>query len=258
MLGGVLDFFRQKIFSLLENRAMGLKEIDTILREYTDASLGHNLWKIPNSGDAWKQPGSGWFPVISWRDNSEQLIHWRNIHGFTVILALVREAEAKRDTMAHMSHMSNLYRALPTVLATPGFRENQDLLFHCVEEIHARHPLSRNLIRVDWIGIQVLATDEFQHKLSEPYGSLRHWGLIKDSVWDVVANVTPKPQELWPDYFDPQRTYELYNRAFECRGKRAKTIYHDVPPWFNYDLVYGSNSKLPVDGDLFGGIDSFS
>lgn len=72
------------------------------------------------------------------RDDSEQLAVREDLNGFTAILALIREAEVKRDLIAHTQHFANLYRILPTICALPLFSAFGSELTQLVQTIQAR------------------------------------------------------------------------------------------------------------------------
>src|SRR6202044_74851 len=84
------------------------------------------------------------------RDDTSALWQRGDLDGFTVILGLVREAEAIGDTDAHIHRVADLYRAFAAVARIPWFRPHLLWLRWCVERIHRRSPISLFWWRINW------------------------------------------------------------------------------------------------------------
>jgi hypothetical protein len=89
--------------------------------------------------------------VETWlRSDTQPLVERGDLDGFTVILGLMRYAEAANDSHAHVMHSRDLYRALPAVARIPWFKEHRQLLCYCVQRVHLRDTLSWQHWGVDW------------------------------------------------------------------------------------------------------------
>lgn len=89
--------------------------------------------------------------VETWlRSHTEPLFERGDLDGFTVILGLMRFAEAANDSHSHVSHSKDLYRALPAVARIPWFKVHRQALCYCVQRAHLRDSLSYAYWGVDW------------------------------------------------------------------------------------------------------------
>jgi hypothetical protein len=222
-ISGLLELYDWPGFELLEDKPIDQKRIDEIVAPYSEVRGGFFCWCMPGPIESSDTKSPTWIPALL-RDNTERLIHWRNLIGFTILLALVRESENGERAREHIARISDLYRALPTVAAMPGFCECHDLLFHCVEQIHIRCPLSRQLMEIHWEDISFLASQEGQDKMQDAYGSETLWRLLKDDGLDVLhlKKITPQKLRINPLY--PKDSRDLFTRVFTLKGKKARTI----------------------------------
>jgi hypothetical protein len=84
------------------------------------------------------------------RDDTQSLMERGDLDGFTVILGLMRYAEAAKDSTANALCARDLYRAFPAIARVPWFKENRKLLRLCVQLVHRRDSLSCWYWGVDW------------------------------------------------------------------------------------------------------------
>lgn len=84
------------------------------------------------------------------RDDTQPLVERGDLDGFTVILGLLRVAEAANDSHSHVRFSRELYRAFPAVGRIPWFKEHRLLLRYCVQQVHWRDNLSFNQWAVNW------------------------------------------------------------------------------------------------------------
>lgn len=89
--------------------------------------------------------------VETWlRSDTQPLVERGDLDGFTVILGLLRFAEAANDSHSHVLFSRDLYRALPAVARIPWFKVHRQLLCYCVQRVHLRDTLSWQHWGVDW------------------------------------------------------------------------------------------------------------
>lgn len=148
-----LDTYNLPLFSLLENRRLSSAQVRKLLQGYLSTDEWLFPYAFPNDDELRKQ--HRFVPTLA-LDDSKSLFARGDIYGFTVILALVWEAEAKGGAAEHWMHAANLYRAIPNVCRIPWFRRNLSLLRECVETIHCRGSVPHALLEfdVDWNVIQ--------------------------------------------------------------------------------------------------------
>jgi len=139
--------YSHPVFDLLRDRPIGRRRIGTLLKRYQNSTQKIPLWCF---GDESKRiPKLRFIPILSRHDTSA-LWQRGDLDGFTVILGLVREAEAIAATDAHIHRVADLYRAFPAVARIPWFRPFTPLLRRCVERIHLRNLISHFWWRIDW------------------------------------------------------------------------------------------------------------
>ena len=86
----------------------------------------------------------------SLRSETQPLVERGDLDGFTIILGLMRFAEAANDSHSHVLQSRDLYRALPAVARIPWFKAHRQLLCYCVQRAHHRDTLSWQHWGVDW------------------------------------------------------------------------------------------------------------
>lgn len=180
---GTLPLYDHPLFTLLDARAITIGEISALLARYKSAKRETD-WDYPDDSENWA--ASKYVNVIG-RDNTNVLRHWRGIEGFTVILGLVREAEAYGDSAKHIMRVTDLYRCLPTVLAIPWFKKYSEMVCYCVQEIHRRDFISSAIVKVDWHQIHELSCDDVQSTLTSWYDSDGFWRRREGQRLDVVS-----------------------------------------------------------------------
>ncbi len=74
--------------------------------------------------------------------DTEALVQRKDFWGFFGIVALVRDAEARRDYRAHVARCKDMYRALPAAADVPWVTPSASLLRACADELRSRVLLS--------------------------------------------------------------------------------------------------------------------
>lgn len=144
---GILALYSHPVFDLLCDRQIGRRRIASLLSRYRNPT-----GQFPPGwfGDECERyPELRFIPIVL-RDDTSALWQRGDMDGFTVILGLVREAEAIGDTDAHINRVADLYRAFPAVARIPWFRPHLLLLRWCVERIHLRNLISLFSWQVNW------------------------------------------------------------------------------------------------------------
>jgi hypothetical protein len=144
---GILALYSHPVFDLLRDRHIGRRRITSLLSRYQNPNGPFPPWWF---GDEFARFSELRFIPIVLRNDTSALWQRGDMDGFTVILGLVREAEAIGDTDAHIHCVADLYRAFPAVARIPWFRPHLLLLRWCVERIHLRNLISLFWWRVNW------------------------------------------------------------------------------------------------------------
>src|ERR1700733_4367926 len=144
---GILALYSHPVFDLLRDRQLGRRRITGLLSRYQNPSGPFPPWWF---GEEFARFFELPFIPIVLRNDTSALWQRGDLDGFTVILGLVREAEAIGDTDAHIHRVADLYRAIPAVARIPWFRPHLLLLRWCAERIHLRNLISHFWWRVNW------------------------------------------------------------------------------------------------------------
>jgi hypothetical protein len=144
---GIHALYNHPVFDLLRDREIGRRRITSLLSRFQNPTGQFPPWWF---GDEFARlPELRFIPIVL-RDDTSALWQRGDLDGFTVILGLVREAEAMGDTDAHIYRVADLYRAFAAVARIPWFRPYLLLLRWCVQTIHFRNPISFFWWRVNW------------------------------------------------------------------------------------------------------------
>ena len=151
---GLLELYEHPVFDLLADKPLKRARVERLLSKWRNP---HDFphWRFADDAERYV---AGRFVSVVVRSDSGSLVERGDLDGFAVILGLVRAAEAADSTQDHITHMRNLYRALPAVMRLPHFRPHQDLLRHCVECVHLRDDWSSCICRVRWSVIYAQAS----------------------------------------------------------------------------------------------------
>lgn len=131
------------------------------------------------------------------RDDTATLRVSNHMHGVTIILGLVREAEALGRTLDHMYAIADLYRSLPALAALPWFRPHRRLICWCVQQIHERDFLSYCLTHVDWLVLRRLSRRDVQSRMADNRFRQLFWRELEREGIDAVEHIQlPFPDSL--------------------------------------------------------------
>jgi hypothetical protein len=116
---GIHALYSHPVFDLLRDREIGRRRITSLLSQFQNPIGKFTPWWF---GDEFaRSPELRFMPIVL-RDDTSTLWQRGDLDGFTVILGLVREAEAIGDTDAHIHRVVDLYRAFAAVARIPWFR----------------------------------------------------------------------------------------------------------------------------------------
>lgn len=146
-LPGSGAIYNLPLFSLLDPRPLSKKQVKKLLAIYEIPERDLYPWIFPNDEELREQ---NHFVHTMMRNDSYPLFSRGDIYGFTVIVGLVREAEAKGDVTSLLAHLTNMYRAFPAVARIPWFRNHVDLLRECIDAIRYRNYVASLTFDVDW------------------------------------------------------------------------------------------------------------
>lgn len=159
---GGLALYDLPLWKLLENRPMGIKEIDRLMAPFrTDPNCWWQYWSFPNDEELGRQFRFGGVTV---RADLDGLFQRGDIYGFTAIVAAVRTYEVQ-DHERHGEACAAMYRALPALYKLPWFASQREALEACLNAIRVRVWSSALKFDVDWDVINRQTADpEFQPK----------------------------------------------------------------------------------------------
>lgn len=141
---GALWLYR--VLELFESKPRSTRNVEAFLKtccRKEDASTGLPGW-------IWTFPGQEETTHVTCRGDSSALVERGDLWGFLGIVALVREAEARSDSEAHLARSMDMYRALPAAIRTPCVTPSAQVLKDCVDSIRVRMPFSAIMFDVDW------------------------------------------------------------------------------------------------------------
>lgn len=144
-LPGIARVHAHPVFDLLREPSLTVADIERLLSRYT--TPGYKSWWFGDEEERGVVAG----PV---RTHTPQLVERGDLEGFTVILGLVRQAEAENDVDAHIHRFADLYRAFPAAARVSWIRPFVPLLRHCVEKLQFKSFYTMFWWRVDWKLIQ--------------------------------------------------------------------------------------------------------
>ena len=144
---GVRWIYNHPVFPLLRDRPLSLSEVESHLARWKNDAPNANCWRF---FDDFERVVEGRYVSTPWRNCTQPLVERGDLDGFTVILGLMRAAEAANDSRAHVSCAADLYRAFASVARIPWFSKHWRLLKYCVQRAHLRDDLSFRYWRVDW------------------------------------------------------------------------------------------------------------
>ncbi len=144
---GIAGVHGLPLYELLEDRPISLARVKRLLDVYRGRSSSFIPWIFPNDDELKVQ---GRYVPVSVRQDSSRLFMRGDIYGFTAIVGLVREAEAKGNSEEHLLYCADMYRALPAVARIPWIAPHLDLLSACVQDVHARSLFSLMMLGVNW------------------------------------------------------------------------------------------------------------
>ena len=152
-------------YALFRNREMSLVEIKQLISPYLNEA-GDTYERFPET--QFGHPATDRYRHIK-RDDSESLAKRGDIYALFAILALVREAEAKRDDVSHLRHLRALYVCLPALGRFSWLRPDFGLLCMAIRRVHVRMKCSADTLGVDWN----IISEQFDDPGFEPDPALR-------------------------------------------------------------------------------------
>ncbi len=161
---GVLALYDLPLWALLENRPMGLKEIDRLTAPFRVASKWL-FWSFPNDDELIATHRYGGVMV---RDDVDGLFQRGDVYGFTAIVAAVRASESEGDP-DHSLACAFMYRALPSIYKLPWIVSQRKQLESCLKALRGRVWMSYMNFDIDWDVIDRQTADP----LFEPKRELR-------------------------------------------------------------------------------------
>jgi hypothetical protein len=135
------------VFPLLRDYPLSLSEVESNLARWKNDVPNGNYWRF---FDDHERLIEGRYVSTPWRNYTAPLVERGDLDGFTVIMGLMRAAEAANDSHAHVACAADLYRAFASVARLPWFAKHQRLLKYCVQRAHLRDELSYRYWRVNW------------------------------------------------------------------------------------------------------------
>lgn len=188
---GTLELYESAFFDLLADLPISVGQIGARLARYRwENPLGPG-WKFDDGRDP-QRPY-----LVPFRDDTATLRVSNHMHGVTIILGLVREAEALGRTLDHMHAIADLYRSLPALAALPWFRPHRRLICWCVQQIHERDFLSYCLTHVDWLALRRLSRRDVQSRMADNRFRQLFWRELEREGIDVVEHIhLPFPDSL--------------------------------------------------------------
>lgn len=144
---GGIALFDLPLWKLLENRPLGIKEIDRLMSPFRyDPKCWWQYWSFPNDFEPGRELRSGGLMI---RHDLDGLFQRGDIYGFTAIVAAVRTCEAQGDAL-HGEACAAMYRALPALYKAPWFAGQRELLESCLHQIRSRVWSSLIKFDIDW------------------------------------------------------------------------------------------------------------
>ena len=168
---GVLALYDLPLWKLLQNRPMGIKEINRLMAPFrTDPNCVWQYWSFPNDEELAREFRYG---GVTARADLDGLFQRGDIYGFTAIVAAVRTYEVQGDGL-HGEACAAMYRALPALYKLPWFASQREALEACLSALRVRVWSSALKFDIDWDVINRQTADpEFQPKRElrkrEPY-----------------------------------------------------------------------------------------
>ena len=153
---GVLALYDLPLWALLENRPMGLKEIDRLIAPFRAApEFWWLFWTFPNDDELRETHRYGGVMI---RDDVDGLFQRGDLYGFTAIVAAVRASETEGDP-DHSLACAFMYRALPSIYKLPWIVSQRKQLESCLMALRGRVWMSYMNFDVDWDVIDRQAAD---------------------------------------------------------------------------------------------------
>jgi hypothetical protein len=210
---GILQVFLYDFFLFLRDDQLTGKHIERILSQWRNPNERGNYWKFPDAAERHKNRRIG---DVSDRNNLQRLFERGDIPGVTVILGLMRSAEARKDTDAHIVCAKYAYRCFPTIARIPWMKPNQKLLRYCLQHVHLRDLLSFMFVGVNWTVIKFQI--ELERHEVDPWRLQEEWLVPPfDPVWDRLEGADNRAVV---DPLRPHPSRRTDSRAFMIAGGR--------------------------------------
>lgn len=176
---GTLELYDSVFFDLLADLPLSVGQIENHLSQYQSKGPFGQGWEFLNGRDS--RP-----VLVHTRCDTRSLLLSNHLHGFTIILGLVREAEALGRTLDHMEFMADLYRSLPSLLSISCFRRHRRLISSCVQRVHLRDLLSYCLTRVDWAALRRISRKDVQSRITDAGFRQLFWRKLERAGIDPI------------------------------------------------------------------------
>jgi hypothetical protein len=193
VVSGTLALYDHPFFDLLADRPLTVKQVRSCLRRYANSDASGPKWRF---ADDERRLNDGTYIAPLYRSDTSALRKRGDLDGVTVILGLVREAEALGRTHDHMACVSDLYRSLPSLATLPWFRKHRRLIAWCIQRVHFRDLLSFSLLRIHWPRLRALARASIQGQMLNPVFRETFWRLCEREDIDVVDRVAVDPPAM--------------------------------------------------------------
>jgi hypothetical protein len=144
---GVRGVYNHPIFPLLRECPLSKSDIESHLARWKNKVPNGNYWRF---FDNYERIVSRRYVNATSRNDTQPLVQRGDLDGFTIILGLMRSAEAVNDAQAHIDCAADLYRAFASVARIPWVKKHRRLLKYCVQRAHLRVLLSYGYWRVNW------------------------------------------------------------------------------------------------------------
>ena len=211
---GILSVFLHDFFLFLLDDQLSEKRIEKALSQWRSHDDRGPYWKFTDALERRKNRRIG---DVEHREGLQRLFERGDIPGFSVVLGLMRSAEASKNTQLHIECAKYAYRYFPTIVRIPWMKPSQHLLRYCLQHVHMRDLLSFIFIGVDWTIIKFQIGLE-RHEL-DPWRLQEEWLVPPfDPVWDRLQFADNR---LVVDPLRPHQGRRADCRAFVIASGRA-------------------------------------
>lgn len=122
---GIRGVYNHPVFPLLREYPLSKSDVESYLARWKNDAPNGNYWRF---FDDYERIVSRRYINAPWRNATQPLVQRGDLDGFTIILGLMRAAEAVNDAQAHIDCAEDLYRAFASVARIPWFKKHRQLL----------------------------------------------------------------------------------------------------------------------------------